>query len=70
MSQFAMQMPGAQRARSAPLNIYTGLMVAAVVSLIAAIGFVMYAGMQVGPDGGPMAAVKLHQSGGKISLGR
>lgn len=70
MSQFGMQMPGAQRARTAPLNIYAGLMLAAVVSLVAAIGFVVYAGMQVGPDGGPMAAVKLHTKGGKISLGR
>lgn len=69
MSQFAMQMPGAQRARSAPLNVYTGLMLAACVSLLAAIGFVMYAGMQVGPNGGPMAAVSLH-SEGKVSLGR
>lgn len=69
MSQFAMQMPGAHRARSAPLNIYTGLMVAAVFSLLAAIGFVAYAGMQVGPNGGPMAAVNVH-TGGKVTLGR
>ncbi|MBL8746890.1 MAG: hypothetical protein JNK58_11105 [Phycisphaerae bacterium] len=70
MSQFAMQMPGAQRARSAPVNIYTGLLVAAVVSLVGAIGFVAYAGMQVGPGGGVTAAVKLHPKGGKVTLGR
>lgn len=63
MSQFAMQMPGAQRARTAPLNIYTGLMLVAVVCLLAAIGFVFYAGTKVGPSGGPMAAVTLHQKG-------
>lgn len=69
MSQFAMQMPGAQRARSAPLNIYTGLILVSVVCLLAAVGFVFYAGMQVGPGGGPMAALKLHEKG-NIRLGQ
>lgn len=69
MSQFAMQMPGAQRARSAPLNVYTGLLLAAVMSLAAAVGFVVYAGMQVGPGEGPMAAVKLHPEG-RVELSR
>jgi hypothetical protein len=70
MSQYALQMPGAQKQRSAVPNIYAGLMLASVVSLLAAVGFVAYAGMQIGPEGGPMAAVKVHPPGGKINLGR
>lgn len=69
MSQFGMQMPGAQRARGASMNIYTGLMLAAVVSLLAAVGFVVYAGMQIGPGEGPMAALKLHPEG-RVQLGK
>jgi hypothetical protein len=69
VSQFGMQMPGAQRARGASMNIYTGLMLAAVACLLTAVGFVFYAGMQVGPGGGPMAALKVHQQG-RIDLGR
>ena len=63
MSQLGMQMPGAQRTRTASMNVYTGLMLAAVVSLLAAVGLVFYAGMQVGPGEGPMAALKLHPPG-------
>lgn len=69
MSQLGMQMPGTYRARGASMNIYTGLMLAAVLSLVAAVGFVFYAGMQVGPGEGPMAAIKLHEPG-KVTLGK
>lgn len=69
MSQFALQMPGAQRPRSAPVNAYTGLMLAAVVCLLTAVGFVFYAGTLVGPGGGAMAALRLHPEG-RIDLGR
>ncbi|MDX2116118.1 MAG: hypothetical protein SFZ24_10950 [Planctomycetota bacterium] len=63
MSQFAMQMPGSQRRRSSTMNIYTGLLLGAVFCLAAAVGFVAYAGMQVGPGEGPLAALKFHPEG-------
>lgn len=67
MSQFGMQMPGAQRKRNASPNVYAGLMLAAVVALGGAIGYAMLAGMKVGPGSGPMAALKLHPPG-KVQL--
>jgi hypothetical protein len=70
MSQFGMQMPGAQRTRGPAMNSYTGMMLIAVVCLGAAIGFAVYAGMKVGPGSGPMAALKLHPAQGKIQLAR
>lgn len=70
MSQFGMQMPGAQRARGPAMNAYTGMMLIAVVCLGAAIGFAVYAGMKVGPGGGPMAALKLHPQSGRLQLAK
>lgn len=63
MSQLGMQMPGASRARSASMNIYTALALVMVAALSAAVGFVFYAGTLVGPGEGPMAALKLHPEG-------
>lgn len=68
MSQFGMQMPGSQKARGAQMNVYTGLILLAVVALAAAVGFGFLAGMKLGPGSGPMAALKLHPPGSKLQL--
>lgn len=51
MSQMGMQMPGGHAVRRAQPDIYTALMLFAVVSLAAASVFVFMAGQRVGPDG-------------------
>lgn len=70
MSQFGMQMPGAQRGRSAGPNVYSGILLGAVVCLAAAVGFMLYAGARVGPGGGLMAAFKVHPDRGPVQLAR
>lgn len=70
MSQYGMQMPGARKSRGASMNAYTGLLLAVVVCLGAAVGFAVYAGMKVGPGGGLMAALKLHPESGRLNLGK
>lgn len=70
MSQLGMQMPGAQRTRSAGPNVYSGLLLGAVVCLMVAVGFLFYAGTMVGPGGGMMAALKIHPAGQKLDLGK
>jgi hypothetical protein len=52
MSQFGMQMPGGRARRAASMNIYTGLLFAAVVSLAVACGFMWMAASKVGPKKG------------------
>lgn len=54
MSQFGMQMPGGRMKRTASMNVYTGLMFLAVMSLLAACGFMWFAGGKIGPDGNPL----------------
>lgn len=68
MSQLGMQMPGSQRRRRASPNVYAGLLLGAVVCLAAAVGFMVYAGMKVGPGGDIMGAFKLHPPG-QVRLG-
>lgn len=51
MSQMGMQMPGGHAVRRAQPDVYTGLMLFAVVSLAVATAFVYMAGQRVGPDG-------------------
>jgi len=64
MNQLGMQMPGAQRRRSTPPNVYTGLLAAAVLCLLAAVVMVYAQGTKVGPaDAGPLAALKVHGDG-------
>lgn len=60
MSQLGMQMPGRKRTRPATVNVYTGMLLAAVGALIAAIVVVGSAGMKIGPGDGVMSAVQIH----------
>lgn len=70
MSQLGMQMPGSHRRRRPVPNVYAGLLLGAVVCLAAAVGFMFYAGMRVGPGGDAMGALKLHPKQGEVRLGR
>lgn len=48
-----MQMPGGRAARGPSMDVFTGLMVVAVLALLTAVLFmVLYALPKVGPDGG------------------
>ncbi len=51
MSQFGMQMPGGRMKRGATPDVYTGLMVLAVVALLAACALMYMQGAKVGVDG-------------------
>ena len=64
MSQFGMQMPGGRGRRTAAMNIYTGLLLLAVVSLGVACGFMYMAAGRVGVNGQPFE----FQSAGKVQL--
>lgn len=63
MSQYGMQMPGGSASRSASMNIYTGLLFAAVIALIAACAWMYLQGAKIAPDGQPF---KMH--GDRIQL--
>ena len=67
MSQMGMQMPGAQRARKASLNVYTGMSLVAMIALLVATVFVFNAASTVAPKEGPMGALKLHEPGKMIT---
>lgn len=54
MSQFGMQMPGGQMQRGPTLNIYTGLLGAAVIALLAACVFVALQAQKIGPKDSPL----------------
>jgi hypothetical protein len=64
MSQFGMQMPGGRASRAASMNIYTGLLFAAVVALAVACGFMWVAASKVGVNGSPFEL----QNAGQIQL--
>lgn len=51
MSQFGMQMPGARIRRAPSMDVYTGLLFAAVVALAVACVFMWKAAGRVGPGG-------------------
>lgn len=68
MSQMGMQLPGAQRKRSPSINVYTGLMMCAVVALGAATFVMFRSASLVGPDEGVMGALKIHPKGQPIKL--
>ncbi len=54
MSQFGMNMPGGQGRRAAPqMNVYTGLLFLACVSLAAACIYVYMGAAKLGKDGDP-----------------
>jgi hypothetical protein len=58
MTSFGMQMPGGRGKRAASMNIYTGLLFAAVVGLAVACGFMWVAGSKVGINGNPFELQK------------
>jgi hypothetical protein len=64
MSQFGMQMPGGRMKRTASMNVYTGLLFAAVVALAVASGFMWRAASSVGKNGNPFEI----QQQGQIQL--
>lgn len=51
MSQYGMQMPGGQLQRGPVMNVYTGLLMAAVIGLLAASAVVFYQGQKIAPGG-------------------
>lgn len=53
MSQFGMQMAGGRARRAASPDVYTALMLAATIFLVAAIVVMFNAGSKVGKDGSP-----------------
>lgn len=65
MNQLGMQMPGAQRRRTASPNIYTGLLLVAVLCLLAAVLIVGYQANKVGPadQGEYVRALHIHEEG-------
>jgi hypothetical protein len=64
MSQYGMQLPGKRARQAATINIYTGLLFAACLSLMAAAGFAWVQGSKLGPsDKGAMAALSLQDAG-------
>ncbi len=60
MSQYGMQLPGGQMQRGPVMNVYTGLLLLAVLSLAAASVLVFLNAGKVGKDGKPL---DLQQSG-------
>lgn len=54
MSQFGMQMPGGMQRRGPSLNVYTGLMLCAVIALLAACIVVYMYGSKIGHKGNPL----------------
>ena len=56
MSQYGMQMPAGQLQRGATMNIYTGLLFAAVIALLAACVYVYVQGSVIGPSADGHAA--------------
>lgn len=60
MSQFGMNLPGARQQRRAELNVYTALMVFAVVALGAAAGTLFVSAGKLSPEGSgnPLALQK------------
>jgi hypothetical protein len=70
MSQMGMQLPGAQRARRATVDEFTGLLFAAVVVLLGALVVVYMVGATaVAPGDGPLDVVKM-QEPGSVTLPR
>lgn len=67
MSQYGMQMPAGQLQRGATMNIYTGLLFAAVLALLAACVYVFMQGKIIGPNGDALSVHKAAEGGGKFA---
>jgi hypothetical protein len=62
-----MQMPAGQIQRGASMNVYTGLLFAAVIALLAASAFVYVQGKSIAPDENPLSTYPSTGSGYDIS---
>lgn len=62
MSQYGMQMPGAHLQRGPTMNVYTGLLAAAVLALLAACAFVAIEGGKIGPEGNAFGVHSYNES--------
>lgn len=65
MSQFGMQLPGSAAKRSSSLNVYSILMLVAVLCLGAAAGMAYVQGSKIAPGG---KAWEVHAKGQKVEL--
>lgn len=64
-TQFGMQMPGGRGAGGSSLDVYTGLLLLAVVALGVACAVVFLQGGKIGKDG---SAIGLHEEGQPVTL--
>ena len=63
MSQYGMQMPAGQLQRGATMNIYTGLLFAAVIALLAACVYMFMQGKVIGPSGDALSVHPAPEAG-------
>lgn len=70
MSQYGMQMPGGMQSRGPSMNVYTGLLLGAVIALAAACVTMYMQGAKIGPKGDAMSTHP-HEEGKtpKVELG-
>jgi hypothetical protein len=64
MGRMGMQLPGGMRRATPMMNVYTGLVFAAVASLIAACVIVYVNGAKIGPEGNALGT-HASDAGGK-----
>lgn len=69
MSQFGMQMPAGTLQRGPVMNVYTGLLLLAVLALAAASAFVFVQGAMIGPGGNNALGVHVPEKGKPLDLG-
>lgn len=67
MSQLGMQLPGSQRGRKAQPNVYTGLLLFAVIALVFAVVLTFMNLRSVAPGEGPLDVLKF-QDPDRITL--
>ncbi|MBY0312273.1 MAG: hypothetical protein K2W85_09405 [Phycisphaerales bacterium] len=68
MSQFGMQMPAGTLQRGPVMNVYTGLLLLAVLALAAASLFVFMQGALIGPEKNALS-VHVVEKGKPLNLG-
>ncbi|CAN5854741.1 hypothetical protein BH11PLA1_BH11PLA1_12650 [soil metagenome] len=69
MSQFGMQMPGGVHSRGPVMNVYTGLMLAAVIALAAACIVMYMQGVKIAPGGDPMKVYSPDDAKNSLNFG-
>ncbi len=65
MSQIGMQLPGSAAKRGASINVYSMLLLVAVLCLVASAAVMYIQGSKIAPNGQPWA---VHAKGQKIEL--